>query len=103
MARVCIIRQGFFPLDTRVRREVHALEASGHEVDVICTRLPGQRVRERVGRVTAYRLPLPSHRGEGRARYIAQYGLFAAGAALAATVLHLRRRWDVVQVNSMPD
>ena len=30
MARVCLIRQGFFPLDTRVRREVHALASAGH-------------------------------------------------------------------------
>lgn len=103
MARVCVIRQGFHPLDTRVRREVQALTAAGHEVDLICVRRPGQRRHERLGRLTVYRLPLPLQRGQGRARYLLQYGTFGATAAVFCTLLHLRRRWHVVQVNSMPD
>jgi glycosyltransferase involved in cell wall biosynthesis len=103
MARVCIIRQGFFPLDTRVRREVHALASAGHEVDVICVRRPGQARRERRGRVTAYRLPLPLQRSDGRGRYLVQYAAFGLAAALLCSLLHARRRWHVVQVNSMPD
>jgi glycosyltransferase involved in cell wall biosynthesis len=103
MARVCVIRQGFYPLDTRVRREVQALAGAGHEVDVICVRRPGQRRRERRGGITAYRLPLPRERSDGHWRYVLQYGSFALAAALLCSVLHLRRRWDVVQVNSMPD
>jgi glycosyltransferase involved in cell wall biosynthesis len=103
MARVCIVRQGFFPLDTRVRREAHALASAGHEVVVICARRPGQRRRERVGAVRVLRLPLPLERSEGRIRYVLQYALFALSAAVVASALHLRRRWDVVQVNSMPD
>ena len=103
MARVCLIRQGFFPLDTRVRREVHALASAGHQVDVICVRRPGQGRRERVGPVTVHRLPLPLQRGEGRGRYLLQYGTFALAAAVMCSLLHVRRRFEVVQVNSMPD
>jgi glycosyltransferase involved in cell wall biosynthesis len=103
VARVCVVRQGFFPLDTRVRREVRALSAAGHEVDVICVRRPGQARRERLGPVTVYRLPLPLQRSESRSRYLVQYAAFGAAAALAVAALHCRRRWDVVQVNSMPD
>jgi glycosyltransferase involved in cell wall biosynthesis len=103
MARVCVIRQGFYPLDTRVRREVHALAEAGHEVDVICVRRAGQRRRERRGGITTYRLPLPLQRSDGRWRYLLQYGSFALAAGVLCSLLHLRRRWDVVQVNSMPD
>jgi glycosyltransferase involved in cell wall biosynthesis len=103
VARVCLIRQGYFPLDTRVRREVRALSEAGHEVDVICVRRPGQPRLERLGRVTIHRLPLPLRRTDGRARYLGQYALFGAAAAVACSALFLRRRWDVVQVNSMPD
>jgi glycosyltransferase involved in cell wall biosynthesis len=103
MARVCVIRQGFYPLDTRVRREVDALTAAGHEVDIICVRRPGQRRRERLGRVTVLRLPLPSQRAEGRLGYVFRYAAFALAAAVLAAALWSRRRWDVVQVNSMPD
>jgi glycosyltransferase involved in cell wall biosynthesis len=100
--RICVIRQGYFPLDTRVGREVRALEAAGHEVDVICLRRQRERLRERVGSVMTYRLPLPAERS-GRVRYVAQYGAFLLAAGLLAAALHVRRRWDVVQVNSMPD
>jgi glycosyltransferase involved in cell wall biosynthesis len=101
--RVCVIRHGFFPLDTRVRREVGALAAAGHEVDVICVRRPGQRCRERLGRVTVYRLPLPSRRADGRLGYVLRDAAFGLAASLLAGALTWRRRWAVVQVNSMPD
>jgi glycosyltransferase involved in cell wall biosynthesis len=103
MARVCIIRQGYFPLDTRVRREVHALADAGHEVDVICVRRPGEPRRERRGPVRVLRLPAPLERTDGALRYVVQYAGFGLMAAAVAAVLHGRRRWDVVQVNSMPD
>jgi glycosyltransferase involved in cell wall biosynthesis len=103
MARVCVIRHGFYPLDTRVRREVTALAAAGHEVDIVCVRRPGQRWRERAGSVTVYRLPVSHRRAEGALGYVLRYGAFALGAGLLAAGLHVRRRWDVVQVNSMPD
>jgi hypothetical protein len=66
MARVCLIRQGYHPLDTRVRREVDALTAAGHEVDVICARRPGQRYRDRLGGVTVVRLPLAAAEQEAK-------------------------------------
>jgi glycosyltransferase involved in cell wall biosynthesis len=103
MARVCLIRQGYHPLDTRVRREVDALTAAGHDVDVICVRRSGQRCRERLGRVTVYRLPLSAQRTQGRLGYLLRYAAFGLAAAVLATALAAQRRWDVVQVNSMPD
>jgi glycosyltransferase involved in cell wall biosynthesis len=103
MARVCLIRQGYHPLDTRLRREIDALTAAGHEVDVICVRRPGQCLRERLGAVTVYRLPLSARRAPGACGYALRYAAFAVAAGLLAAVLGLRRRWDLVQVNSMPD
>jgi hypothetical protein len=86
VGRVCLIRQGFFPLDTRVRREVHPLLAAGREVDVICLRRDGQPLRERLGAVTA--LPLPIERA-GPLRYVAQYAAFLAAAGLLAAAVAL--------------
>jgi glycosyltransferase involved in cell wall biosynthesis len=103
MARVCVIRHGFYPLDTRVRREVDALTAAGHELDVICLRRPGQRCRERLGRITVLRVPLSAERSQGRLGYLFRYAAFGLAAAALAAALWPRRRWDVVQVNSMPD
>ncbi|HEX2413511.1 MAG TPA: glycosyltransferase [Solirubrobacteraceae bacterium] len=103
MARVCLIRQGYHPLDTRVRREIDALTVAGHEVDVICVRRSGQRYRERSGRVTVLRLPLSAARTPGPLGYVLRYAVFGLAAAAVAAALWPWRRWDVVQVNSMPD
>ena len=102
MERVCIIRQYHYPLDPRVRREAAALELLGHEVDVICLRGPCEQPRERCGRITVYRLPL-THRRGGPLRYLFEYAAFMLLAALVATVLHLRRHYRLIQVNTMPD
>ena len=104
MKRVCVIRQGFHPLDTRVRRELQALTSAGHEVDLICVRRPGQPLA-RAAR-PAHGLPAAAP-AAARRRAAAATCCSTASSALAAaalcTALHLRRRWDVVQVNSMPD
>jgi glycosyltransferase involved in cell wall biosynthesis len=95
--RIGVIRQGFYTLDPRVRREVAALADAGHEVDVICLRRPDEPRVERLGRVTVHRLAPPP------GGYIARYAAFGTAAAVYASVLCARRRWDVVQVNTLPD
>jgi glycosyltransferase involved in cell wall biosynthesis len=102
MARVLLIRQGSFPLDARVRREVECLRDAGHEVDVISLRREGQPGRETWNGVHAYRPPL-RHRREGVALYALEHLAFMVMATLLAGFLHLRRRYDVVQANTIPD
>lgn len=102
MARICVIRQYRFPGDVRVAREVQALIMAGHEVDVICITQPNQPTFQRDGAVTIFRLP-PEHRRAGPARYFFEYGCFFLGAMLLASALHLRRRYDLIQVHSVPD
>jgi hypothetical protein len=102
MARVLVIRQHYFPLDIRVRREVEALRSAGHEVDVICVARSGERWRERWGGVRIVRIPFDLRHG-GSVSYILKYGVFAVVAGMLAAALHLRRRYGLVQVNSLPD
>jgi glycosyltransferase involved in cell wall biosynthesis len=101
-ARICLIRQGYYPLDTRVRREVGALILAGYEVEVICLSLPGEARFERQGQVTVHRVPI-GHSRAGHISYLLQYGAFFLFAAVMAARVHLRRRLDLVQVNTMPD
>lgn len=101
-ARICLIRQGYYPLDTRVRREVGALLLAGYEVEVICLRLPGEARFERQGQVTVHRAPIGHSRG-GHINYLLQYGAFFLVATVMVAWIHLRRRLDLVQVNTMPD
>lgn len=102
MRRICVIRQGRFPTDPRLSRQVAALTAAGHEVDVICVGWPEQARFQRVGAVTVYRIPIPRRRG-GVLRYLFEFGAFHIAATLLASALHLRRRYGIVQVKSIPD
>ncbi len=102
--RILVIRQNSITFDPRVRREVAALLDAGHEVDVISVREDGERWRERTAALTVYRLPAamrsPSRSPAG---YTLRYGLFLLVAALLSGALHLRRRYALVQVHSLPD
>jgi len=98
--RVCAIRQ--FPFDTHLRREVETMLEAGHEVEVVCMWRPGEPRRECRGRLTIWRMPLTHRRGNA-GRYVFEHSAFVLLAALWVTVRHLRRRFDLVQVNSPPD
>jgi len=100
--RVAVIRQGYFEIDPRVQREVGALVRAGHEVDVIALRDRGHPRMERDGVLTIRRLRIPRRRG-GPLAYLAEYAAFFAAAFVTVAALHGRRRYDLVQVHSLPD
>ena len=100
MARICIIRQA--SNDVRVRREIGALLDAGHEVDVIYRRAPGGPRVRREGRLTRRYIPVPDARG-GALSYVLKYGAFMLAAGVLVLALHLRRRYDLIQVNTLPD
>lgn len=97
-----MVREFYFPLDGRVRREVLALAGAGHRVDVICMRRAGEARRERDRNVTILRLPVRRRRG-GLGQQLYEYVAFALLAALVVTGRSLRRPYDLVQVNTSPD
>jgi glycosyltransferase involved in cell wall biosynthesis len=102
MARVCVIRQQV-AWSPRAAREVAALVEAGHEVDLICLRTRGEPARERRDRLTIRRLAVPWANSGGLGQYTVGYGWFLACAAALAGASHLRRRYRLVQVNSLPD
>lgn len=102
MAKICIIRQGFYPLDPQLTKRVDALVGAGHEVDLICATRPGQRRIERTGALSVYRIPIGRRRGNPF-RYVYEFTAFQIAATLLITALHLRRRYALVQVHAIPD
>lgn len=103
MARVCVVRQYYYPLDIRVRREVEALLGAGHRVDLVCERSPGDPLLECSGGLTVWRLPIRHGRHGGAVGYVLRYGVFLVLAGALVAALHLRRRFHLVQVHSLPD
>jgi glycosyltransferase involved in cell wall biosynthesis len=102
MARVCVVRCHYYR-DTRVRREVAGLLDKGHRVELVCLRDRGEPRQERRDGLTIRRLPIRHAVGAGAARLLAEYLAFFVLASIVVSTLHLRRRFALVQVNSVPD
>jgi glycosyltransferase involved in cell wall biosynthesis len=89
--------------DPRCRREATLAARHGWETHFYALSRDGRRHTATVEGVRLHELPLDRYRGRRAAAYIFGYlrFLFLAGGALLAA--HLRRRFDVVHVNTMPD
>ncbi|MBW3537053.1 MAG: glycosyltransferase family 4 protein [Actinobacteria bacterium] len=101
-ARICVLRQYHVPLDARVHREVTSLAEAGYAVDVICQRAAGEALREKSGSIEYWRLPVPRWRSNPLIQLV-EYAVFFMAAAALVSILHIRRRYSVVQVNTVPD
>lgn len=102
MARICVVRQAV-AWSPRAAREVRALADAGHTVELICVREGNEPLRQRRGSVTTWSLPVRSGPQDHALHYLLDYGRFFVLSALLVTALHLRRPFDLVQVNSLPD
>jgi glycosyltransferase involved in cell wall biosynthesis len=102
MKRVCIIRRKHYPWQRNVRRNAEALVKAGYEVDVICLRATGQSKRETMNGVNVFRLSLGHHRGN-TLWYIIDYAAFFLVALFKLTWASLKKPYDIVEVNTMPD
>ena len=102
MKKVCIIRHGHYPFDIRVRKEALALVARGYQVDIICLKQDSEKSREINNGVNIYRIPV-KHQREGISRYIYEYTSFFFLASFKLCSLYFRNRYDLIQVNTLPD
>src|SRR6266508_6195268 len=93
---VCIVRHNYYP-DTHVRRDAEALVQAGYDVSVIALRRPNQAARETLNGVDVHRM-LVEHRRGSVLRYAWEYAAFAVLALLHVTLLHLRKRFRIVEV-----
>jgi glycosyltransferase involved in cell wall biosynthesis len=100
--RVAIVVHAVVPGDPRVRRQSDALADAGYEVDILCLRQEGQPVEDRVDRARVIRLPID--RGlVSFAGHLAEYVAFTTLATLRLAREHRRRRYDLIQVATVPD
>jgi glycosyltransferase involved in cell wall biosynthesis len=99
---VAIVVHAIVPGDPRVRRQADALLDAGHEVDIIALRQRGEAAREIDGRQRITRLPV-NRSFVGFAGHMAEYVAFTAMAAWRLALDHRSRRYDLVQVATVPD
>lgn len=102
--RHCMVVHAYYPIgEVRVQREAEALIDHRYEVDVICLRIPGEPAVDLYNGVNIYRLPVRRHKRSGAWVQLLEYLTFFTLAFFKLTALHLRRRYDVVQVHNPPD
>jgi len=99
--RICIVRQQNF-YELPVRREAEAFRAEGFEVHVLLMAGDNEPGQEVLDGVIIHRLR--GRRVRGRTlRYLWDYVAFLVSVSAVLTWLHLEHRFDVIQVNTMPD
>lgn len=100
--KICIIRHAYFPDDPRDRKQTFALLEAGHSVDVLCLRKLGQAASESDNKLKVFRIPL-THKRASIFRYITEYLLSFIMISVLISYLYTRKRYDCIQVSTMPD
>lgn len=98
-----MLAHSYYEEDPRVRREAEALVAAGHRVDVFALRRPDDPSFVTIDGVAVHRLPVQRHQGARLRVYLQEYLSFFVRSMAALTRSHLRRRYDLVQVHTLPD
>lgn len=102
MKRVCVVRQKVYSTQRNLRRSAETLVQEGYEVDVICVGVKGERKRETVKEVKVHRVYFLYHR-DNVLWYLIDYITFFTLASFKLALLSLKRRYDVIEVHTMPD
>src|SRR6185312_3310060 len=102
MKSVCQIVQNVYDVDSRVRRKVDALVAAGYSVDVLALRAASGKKNYTLDGANVYTVALGKMRGS-LLRYAYEYLVFFLWAFLRVSLLMRRRRYAVIDVNTLPD
>jgi glycosyltransferase involved in cell wall biosynthesis len=102
MKSVCLVVQNVYDFDPRVRRKAEALVAAGYSVDVLALRPSDGRKTYLLNGVNVRTFSLAKRRGS-LMRYFYEYVAFFLWAAFRVPFQMVRRRYAVIDVNSLPD
>jgi glycosyltransferase involved in cell wall biosynthesis len=99
--RICIVRQTDL-YEPPLQRVAETLVSEGFDVEILCMRHP-ERPRTMVINGVVVTSLGASLRRSSKVHYAASYVWFFALVSATLAVRHVRRRYAVVQVNTMPD
>jgi glycosyltransferase involved in cell wall biosynthesis len=102
-ARVCMIAYTDYAGDTRVRREAEALVSRGDLVHVICPQPKERADMTCLNGVTLVPRGRLDYEEQNPLAYMLKYLRFVVRAGMTASRYHLKYRYDVVQIHTMPD
>jgi glycosyltransferase involved in cell wall biosynthesis len=91
-----------YETDARVRSAVETFAQKGYAVDLICLRDPQQAGRELSDSLHIYR-PVRMRKPSNILLYMLQLAWFTIVATWYTLILHLRNRYDLIYVHTIPD
>lgn len=101
--RLLMITQHPYPWNPTLRRNVDALLETGAHLDLICTLWEPRPADEPLhSNLRIHTIPI-EHRRNHPGRYVLEYVAFFLRSWLKVATLSLRRRFDAVQVDNVPD
>lgn len=98
----CFIVQHYFPADIRVLKEAVALQSRGYTITIIALRDENEAGKEVKNGITIHRMKLRKNRGS-TARYLYEYIAFFIYSFIKLNLLDIKKRFDVVHINTLPD
>src|SRR6266852_2501754 len=102
MRSVCQVVQNVYDIDPRVKRKSEALVAAGYSVDVLALRAPQGKASYSVNGVNIQTCGVGKKRGS-LLRYAFEYAAFFLWACIRVTLKTKRKRYAVIDVNTLPD
>lgn len=97
-----MITMSSYPEDTRIMRQVVALESAGYEVDILCRTYQNQSRIEKFKNATAYRI-MSAPPKESALAYVIQSLFFIFIVFFRLQVLAVKRKYMIIQTHNLPD
>ena len=101
--RMCMVAYTFYEPDNRVRRYAETMVREGWEVDALVLRDDPQERYSILNGVHVHRIQKRTMSERGKLSYLAKLLLFLIRSGIVLTVRHLRSRYAVIHVHSIPD
>ncbi len=101
--KVCMIAYTFYESDNRVIRYAETLAKQGDHVDVISLRIEKQSSFDTLNGVRIYRIQKRFNEKQGEIFYLLRLIKFLIISSIFFTIKHLKNRYDIIHVHSVPD
>lgn len=101
--RVCLVTYSIYEQDNRVMRYAETLAQCGHEVEVLALRSPGDPKYLVLNGVKITRLQERNRNEKAKISYLVRILSFFVRTAWTLSVRDLRRKYDLLHINTVPD
>lgn len=102
MGRIGMILFSEYLDDPRPRREAEVLVRAGFHVDIICIGNRRKKKKEIYKGVNIYRINI-NHVKSSKIRYLWEYSFFIFSSFIYATLLDIKKKYNIIFIHNMPD